>query len=273
MTMSCDDAGISGAQRLEIFTGASKRRDWPPKVKVSIVAESYSGQESISAVARRHAMCPSQLFHGARAAQADAGSRTGIARHPGGPAAVRPRSSGAVSAKRRWSGRQASTMSAAIIARGCGAGDRWSGHEDRARCRQGVDSRGNPSSQGDAMIGPGVGARVMVTTRPVDFRKGSDSLAALVGAEYGGDPFSGVIYVFRAKRSDRIKLIWWDGTGWLVSDGQEAGARRLSLARHPGRRDAHYRSPTRRIAGGFGLAPRAWWSPYHGTADHRLTRL
>ena len=32
------------------------------------------------------------------------------------------------------------------------------------------------------MIGPGVGARVMVATRPVDFRKGADSLAALVGA-------------------------------------------------------------------------------------------
>lgn len=63
------------------------------------------------------------------------------------------------------------------------------------------------------MIGPGVGARVMIATRPVDFRKGPDALAALVGAEYGGDPFSGVIYVFRAKRSDRIKLIWWDGTG------------------------------------------------------------
>jgi len=62
MTMSCDDAGTSGAQRFEIFTGAGKRRDWPPEVKVSIVAESYSGQESISAVARRHAMCPSQLF-------------------------------------------------------------------------------------------------------------------------------------------------------------------------------------------------------------------
>jgi len=48
---------------------------------------------------------------------------------------------------------------------------------------------------------------------PWIFRKGPDSLAALVGAEYGSDPFSGVIYVFRAKRSDRIKLIWWDGTG------------------------------------------------------------
>ena len=45
------------------------------------------------------------------------------------------------------------------------------------------------------MIGPGAGARVMVATRPVDFRKGPDALAALVGAEYGGDPFSGVIYV------------------------------------------------------------------------------
>jgi transposase len=63
------------------------------------------------------------------------------------------------------------------------------------------------------MIGPGAGARVMVATRPVDFRKGADSLAALIGVEYGGDPFSGVIYVFRAKRTDRIKLVWWDGTG------------------------------------------------------------
>ncbi len=62
------------------------------------------------------------------------------------------------------------------------------------------------------MIGPGVGARVMVATRPVDFRKGPDALAALVGKEYGGDPYSGVIYVFRAKRADRIKLVWWDGT-------------------------------------------------------------
>ncbi len=53
----------------------------------------------------------------------------------------------------------------------------------------------------------------MVATRPVDFRKGPDALAALVSADYGGDAFSGVIYVFRAKRADRIKLIWRDGTG------------------------------------------------------------
>ena len=66
------------------------------------------------------------------------------------------------------------------------------------------------------MIGPGAGARVMVATRPVDFRKGPDALAALVGAEYGGDPYSGVIYVFRAKRADRVKLLLWDGTGLVL---------------------------------------------------------
>src|SRR6478672_1337242 len=60
--MSCDDAGTSGFQRFEIFTGAGKRRDWPPEVKASIVAESYSGVETVCAVARRHGLASSQLF-------------------------------------------------------------------------------------------------------------------------------------------------------------------------------------------------------------------
>lgn len=53
----------------------------------------------------------------------------------------------------------------------------------------------------------------MVATRPVDFRKGAEGLAALVRETMGADPFSGAVYVFRAKRADRIKLIFWDGTG------------------------------------------------------------
>jgi hypothetical protein len=55
--------------------------------------------------------------------------------------------------------------------------------------------------------------RVMVSTRPVDFRKGAEGLAALVREEMKSDPFSGVVYVFRAKRADRVKLVYWDGTG------------------------------------------------------------
>jgi len=61
--MPCDDAGSSGrVQRFEVFTGAGRRRDWDPALKASIVAESYSGIESVSAVARRHGLIPSQLF-------------------------------------------------------------------------------------------------------------------------------------------------------------------------------------------------------------------
>ena len=63
------------------------------------------------------------------------------------------------------------------------------------------------------MIGPSGAVRVMVATKPVDFRKGAEGLAALVRDEMKANPFSGAVYVFRAKRADRIKLIFRDGTG------------------------------------------------------------
>jgi transposase len=49
-------------------------------------------------------------------------------------------------------------------------------------------------------------------TFPVDFRKGATGLMALV-RDGGADPFSGALYVFRSKRADRIKAVWWDGSG------------------------------------------------------------
>lgn len=63
------------------------------------------------------------------------------------------------------------------------------------------------------MIGPTGAVRVMVATKPVDFRKGAEGLAALVRDTMKADPFSGAVYVFRARRADRIKMIFWDGTG------------------------------------------------------------
>ena len=51
------------------------------------------------------------------------------------------------------------------------------------------------------MIGPTGAVRVLMATRPVDFRKGVDGLAALVREAMGADPFSGAVYVFRAKRA------------------------------------------------------------------------
>ena len=74
------------------------------------------------------------------------------------------------------------------------------------------------------MIGPTGAVRVMVATRPVDFRKGAEGLAALVRESMGADPFSGAVYVFRARRADRIKLVYFDGTGvCLFSKSLEDG--------------------------------------------------
>jgi transposase len=60
------------------------------------------------------------------------------------------------------------------------------------------------------MIIPSGAVRVLVAMRPVDFRKGMDGLAAMVRESLGSDPYSGVIYVFRARRTDRVKLLLWD---------------------------------------------------------------
>lgn len=56
------------------------------------------------------------------------------------------------------------------------------------------------------MITPSGPLRALIATKPVDFRKGMDGLAALVKEELKTDPFSGVIYVFRAKRGDLASL-------------------------------------------------------------------
>jgi len=56
------------------------------------------------------------------------------------------------------------------------------------------------------MIVPPTNVRVLIATKPVDFRKGIMGLAAIVEAEFKADPFSGVIYVFRSKRADRIVM-------------------------------------------------------------------
>jgi transposase len=66
------------------------------------------------------------------------------------------------------------------------------------------------------MITVPVGIRVLVATKPVDFRRGADSLAALVREQLKYDPFSGTIFIFRSKRADRLKILAWDGSGLVL---------------------------------------------------------
>ena len=50
------------ARRLEVFTGAGRRRNWPADEKAAIVAESYAPGKTMCGVARRHGLTPAQLF-------------------------------------------------------------------------------------------------------------------------------------------------------------------------------------------------------------------
>ena len=62
------------------------------------------------------------------------------------------------------------------------------------------------------MINVPAGARVLLATRPIDFRKGAHSLAVLAQEVLAEDPFSGAVIVYRAKRSDRLKILVWDSS-------------------------------------------------------------
>jgi transposase len=66
------------------------------------------------------------------------------------------------------------------------------------------------------MIAPGADLKIYMATRPVDFRRGLDGLAAAVQEIVGLDPFCGAAFVFRAKRADRIKILVWDRTGLVL---------------------------------------------------------
>ena len=66
------------------------------------------------------------------------------------------------------------------------------------------------------MIAVPSGVRILLATRPVDFRKGMDGLAALVQQALQTDPFAGDVFIFRPRRADRVKILVYDGTGLVL---------------------------------------------------------
>lgn len=61
------------------------------------------------------------------------------------------------------------------------------------------------------MIGLPAGTRVWLAAGLTDMRRGFDGLAASVQSALTQDPFSGHVFVFRGRRGDIVKLLWWDG--------------------------------------------------------------
>ncbi len=75
------------------------------------------------------------------------------------------------------------------------------------------------------MISLPVGTRVWLAAGVTDMRKGMDGLAALVQTALTENPFSGHVFVFRGRRGDLVKLLWWSG------DGMNLYAKRLERGR------------------------------------------
>jgi len=83
--------------------------------------------------------------------------------------------------------------------------------------------------------------RVFVCTTPTDMRKSFDGLCALAQAVLQQDPFSGHLFVFVSRRRDRVKILYWDRSGFCLlykrleagtfrmPEGGEIGARELLL--------------------------------------------
>lgn len=159
-------------RRPELFTGAGRRRTWSEDEKAAIVAESDGPGTSISAAARRHSLSASQLLTWRRLAR-QAGRHDDQTPLQFVPAVLsvglqEPASSETGSALREPHGChniEVEIAGATVrIAQGARASDR----------------RGDPGAEGSPMIGLSSTVRLMLATRPVDFRKGMDGLAALV---------------------------------------------------------------------------------------------
>jgi transposase len=68
-------------------------------------------------------------------------------------------------------------------------------------------------NEGAHLISLAPGTKVFLACRPIDLRNGFDGLAAKAKAMIGADPFSGHLFIFRGKRGDYFKGLYWDGTG------------------------------------------------------------
>ncbi len=63
---------------------------------------------------------------------------------------------------------------------------------------------------------PGDEVEVLLCTEPVDFRKAINGLSILVEQELALDPFAPRIFAFTNRKRDRIKLLYWDRTGFVL---------------------------------------------------------
>ena len=66
------------------------------------------------------------------------------------------------------------------------------------------------------MLTLGIATRVYFALEPIDARKSFDTLAAVVTQTLGRDPLSGDLFVFVNKRRNHLKILVWNGDGFII---------------------------------------------------------
>jgi transposase-like protein len=192
---------LIAVREAENFTLAARRLDrrrWPDDVKARIVVESFAPGAVVSGVARRHGLSPQQLFTWRRQARrgdftlpmADEAAFVPVVAASGLPLAGGSHDEAPVPPCAEPSQMIEVVLGGAVV-----------------RVPPAVDGKvlATVLRAVKAVVWslPGGRFQVFVATRPVDFRKGMDGLAAVVQEALRLDPFSGAVFVFRAKRGDR----------------------------------------------------------------------
>jgi transposase len=107
--------------------------------------------------------------------------------------------------------------------------------------------------------------RIYLAAGPTDLRQGFDGLTALAQTVLAADPLSGHLFLFANKPRNRVKVLWWDGSGlWLCTKRLEKG--RFSWPPAPGAESRRVTLDSPALAallGGLDLAQtrrKDWWS-------------
>lgn len=88
--------------------------------------------------------------------------------------------------------------------------------------------------------------RILIATEPVDFRKGIDSLAALIRQAFGQDPMSGTLFIFTNRRRTALKVLVYDGHAyWLCLERLSKGRFKWWPDEKPHGQCKHYCLPPR----------------------------
>jgi transposase len=116
--------------------------------------------------------------------------------------------------------------------------------------------------------------RVYIAAQPTDLRKSFDGLSGLVAQTFGQDPLCGHLFVFRNRRGDQIRVLFWDRTGYCIL-GKKLARGRFHLARELTQGAKHVEVEAAELSlmlEGIdlsGAVRRKRWRPAQGKSDAR----